>query len=129
MVTALREQKVSSLFFPESHFIANNIEVENFDHMQALLGGDCIAIALPYDILLWHHAQIGENNAKHTLTIQQGPQHKEIFGNCILTSNDDYCLSGIRSLSDSQRQWLGQHHSLMESEISGEYVFKFITNY
>ncbi|MEK5071771.1 hypothetical protein [Sporosarcina sp. FSL K6-1508] len=127
MVTAIVEEKVSSLFFLESNFFANNILLEDFDHMQTLLGGDCIALALPCDILLWYPVP-GESRVKHTLTIQQATEQKIIYGNCLLTSNDEESLNGIRSLSANQRKWLGDNHSMVESEISGEYVIKFITN-
>ncbi len=127
MTMMIQEELAVSLYFAESSFFANRVQVNGYDQMQELVGEDCIAYQLPCDILLWHSNQATTCEG-HTLTIQQGTRISHVFGGCLLTSNDEVGLDGFKALSNEQFQWLSQNHDLIESPFTGNYAIKFIIN-
>jgi len=122
------EESIFSLFFLEGQFFANNVMLNGFEHMQGLLDGECIATELPCGILLWHTDKPVTMYSKHTLTIHLKSGTRQIYGNCIFTSDDDESLSGVRSLSDIQMKWLSTHHDLINSTTSNDLIIEFFAN-
>jgi len=114
----------SQLVRVDSVFV-NPFLLEDFNHMREVLGGDCFAIALPHDIVLWCATPIDRSIFEHTVTIQIGKKAEHLLGNVLITSNDEDSLNGICSLSEHQLKWLRENFYLEKSELHGNYVMKF----
>ena len=121
---AIKNKINSQLVRVDSVFV-NPIQLENFNHMQEVLGGDCFAISLPQDILLWRGTTSGRSIFEHTITIRYGKKAEHLLGSVLITSNDEDHLDGICSLSDNQLKWLRDNFQLEKSELHGNYVLTF----
>lgn len=128
MTMTIETAVCNSLFLNAGSFFASTIELAGYRHMQQLLGGECEAIQLTPNILIWYKPYenvLGSPDNDHTLTILKGNQSVNLYGNILITSNDDNNLDGIRGLSDQQHKWLGQHSELIISEHTGNYIIQF----
>lgn len=122
-----KNQVFSQLVREDSIFV-NPFLLDGFEHMQKVLGGDCIAIALPIDIIFWYSAAATQDPYKHTMTIRYYGKTEHVYGNVLITSNDDDNVNGIRSLSPCQLKWLIDNVYFVRSELHGNYVLKFFVS-
>ena len=121
----IHEAMTASLLFSPKAFFAKNVLIENFKQMQELLGGECFAITLPHEILLWCSVQKDRKPSEHTLSILKQGYREHYYGNLLFTSDDEDSFQGIRSLSEHQIKWLGKQCRIVESPLSGDSVFDF----
>lgn len=124
-MTVVSKTKTKALLFRSNCIYVDAIDLEDFGHMQELLGGDCVAIEFPKDILLWCANQWDRAAIEHTLTIVKNGRKVEWYGNLLFTSNDSDCPSGISSLTDEQTKWLSQNFNMSISPLHGNHVFEF----
>lgn len=124
MTMMIQEEQAVSLYFAAESFFANRVQVTDFQVMESLLEGECLAFSLPCNILLWHSPQAKTDN-EHTISVQRDNQVCAFYGACLLTSDDAESLNGFKGLSDEQHNWLSKHHRLVESS-TGQYSIQFI---
>lgn len=118
----------AKLICTESLFV-NNLSLVSFEQLQNVLGGnDCYVIKLPEDILLWTSVTDGFDDYKHTVTIHNRGISEYIYGNVIITSNDEDNISGMKDLTDKQLDWLKENFCLEESIKHRGYAFTFYLN-
>ena len=125
VIESKRIPKMETFLFRSGSIYAEVIELENFTHMQEVLGGECFAIQFPKDILLWCTNQRDRPAIDHTLSIVKDGHKAEYFGNLLFTSNDDEKLEGINFLSVEQTKWLSENFRMGTSPLHGNFVFEF----
>lgn len=120
------EQEIKSMLISSESLFVSNLTLNSFEQLHEVLqSDDCYVINLPENLLLWCSVTYGSNAYQHALTIHSNERTENIYGNIVITSNDDNNLSGMSDLTNKQLAWLQENLRLEESNIHRGHVFSF----